>query len=217
MRGTIDKVWENETKEGKPWRRLQIDDESYSLWEKKLFGVAQEGARVEFAFREKGDFKTITELAVAQVSDPYQEQGNGRGSDKQIQISRLSLLKTAVELLKDEGPADDRILNAVIRIAMRMEEYVMGTIDPGELEEQAPEQPAQARSLQRRDEIRDMIMEMYENDEEAAKGYLKKATGHSLMKHLTETDLANLKPVVDEDYQTWRVAQGGPFDPVEEG
>lgn len=229
MRGTIDKVWENEHK-GKPWKKLVIDGEDYSLWEKDWFDLAQEDACVEFEFRKKGDFNTITALEV--VTPAATSGGNGGTSDKQIQISRLSCLKTAVELLP-EGTS----LNSVIRTAMRMEEYVVGEIDPGELEEPSnpfdmklspvtptDDPPADQEtgipllpSLKtQREKTRRLILEMCDNDADAASNYLFGKVKQHKFKDVTTTEFADLKVAVEEDHAIWMEEQGGPFDPVEE-
>lgn len=207
MRGTIEKVFHNETDAGKKWIRLQIDDESYSLWEKKLFDVAKEGAVVEFSFCKRGNFNTITNMeVVATKAESSVSPVNGT-ADKQIQISRLSLLKTAVEFLP-EGTT----LNRVIGAAMRMEEYVLGQIDPGELEEEtvSPGTPPPLNLPAERKRIRGMILEMYDGDPELATSYLFRVVKQRKFDAVTLTEFAELKPRVEEDYATWVAEQGGP-------
>ena len=52
MRGTIDHVWENETKGGQKYLTVQMNGERYSGWNSKYFDSIQEGATVDYGRTE---------------------------------------------------------------------------------------------------------------------------------------------------------------------
>ncbi len=58
MKGIIEQIWENESKNGQQYVTVQIDGERYSVWDDKHFDQLQEGAEIEYEFRQSGNFKT---------------------------------------------------------------------------------------------------------------------------------------------------------------
>ncbi len=42
MRGTIDQIWENESRNGQKYLAVQIDGERYSAWDTEYFELIQE-------------------------------------------------------------------------------------------------------------------------------------------------------------------------------
>jgi len=70
MKGVIEQIWDNTSKTGKPYKAIQIGGERYTLWDKKYFDAIQKGESVDFEFDDKGKFKNITSVQLA---------NNGRG------------------------------------------------------------------------------------------------------------------------------------------
>jgi hypothetical protein len=51
MKGEIEKIWKNQTSDGRRYNVLQIGGERYSLWEEDYLDRLQEGQTLEFDFR----------------------------------------------------------------------------------------------------------------------------------------------------------------------
>jgi len=131
MKGIIEQIWENESKNGQQYLTVQIDGERYSVWDDKHFDQLQEGTEIEYEFRQSGNFKNITE-----VSNPAQsEQNDGPPmyhNDRDRQITRLSCLKSAAQILAPAQVDPDAKRDLVIDTARVFERYV-GENDPGSL------------------------------------------------------------------------------------
>ena len=70
MKGTIEQVWENESRNGQKYITVQIGGERYSVWDTKYFDRLQEGAEIDYDFRQSGKFRNLTEV------NPIEPQGN---------------------------------------------------------------------------------------------------------------------------------------------
>jgi hypothetical protein len=122
MKGKIDKIWQNETADGRRYDVLQIGGEKYSLWDEKYFDKIQEGQMLEFEFRESGDFRNITEI----YESPRQETSDRKdyAQERLTKIIKMSCLKSASEVLSGSKiPYTDRAGKA-IEIARRFEKYI---------------------------------------------------------------------------------------------
>jgi len=95
MKGIIEQVWENESRNGQPYLTVQIDGERYSVWDTQYFDQLQEGAEIEYQFRQSGNFRNITEVAALTENNDVPMYQNGRDR----QITRLSCLKSAAQIL----------------------------------------------------------------------------------------------------------------------
>ena len=62
MKGEIEKVWKNETADGRKYEVLQINGARYSLWDEDYHDQFQLGQTVEFDYKESGDFKNISNI-----------------------------------------------------------------------------------------------------------------------------------------------------------
>lgn len=120
MRGTIEHVWENESKNGQKYLSVQIEGERYTIWDENYFDQLKEGAEVEYEFRQSGNFRNISDLR------PVQEQPGPtyRPSPKDRQITRLSCLKSASEIVAPAHMDVDGKQSLVIETAKQFERYV---------------------------------------------------------------------------------------------
>jgi len=96
MRGVIENVWENESKNGQQYVTVQIEGERYSVWDNKYFDQLREGAEIEYDVKESGNFRHLNDIKPVERS---YRRGNGNGNSKDRQITRLSCLKSASEIL----------------------------------------------------------------------------------------------------------------------
>lgn len=62
MKGEVEKIWNNETSDGRKYQVLQANGERYSLWDENYFDQIQEGQALEFDFKESRDFNNITKI-----------------------------------------------------------------------------------------------------------------------------------------------------------
>lgn len=139
MRGTIERVWDNETRNGKQYRTAQIGGQRYNVFDTKYFDLLQEGEDVQFDFRQSGDYRHITDMSLSgngqksanQNDHSYQPNNNG----KDRQIARMSCLKSASEIMAPVQLEPDAKREKVIDTAKYFERYVFEG-DPGTLSEQ---------------------------------------------------------------------------------
>lgn len=126
MKGIIEQVWENESKNGQQYLTVQIDGERYTVWDDKYFDQLQEGAEIEYQFRQSGNFSNITEVATLTENNDVPLYQNGRDR----QITRLSCLKSAAQILAPAQVDPDAKRDMVIDTARVFERYVQED-DPG--------------------------------------------------------------------------------------
>lgn len=133
MRGVIDQVWENESRNGQKYLTVQMTDgERYSVWDDKYFDVLAPGTTIDYETKQSGNFKHLTD--VEQVNNnnefpPYQPNHKDR------QITRMSCLKSASEIMASVQLDPDTKREMVIDTARYFERYVFEG-DPGTLPEQ---------------------------------------------------------------------------------
>ena len=96
MRGTIEKIWENETKGKKKYHILAIGGENYSVWDPKLVEPLSEGSETEYEWTQSGDYKKITDLKKIQTGPESKPSSRDRRS---VDIIRMSCLKSASDIL----------------------------------------------------------------------------------------------------------------------
>jgi hypothetical protein len=81
MKGVIEKIWKNETDDGKPYFVLRIGGDKYSVWDKKYVDGIEEGSMVEYESAQSGKFKKITEMrkiALEPGFDPPEKEIQGQ-------------------------------------------------------------------------------------------------------------------------------------------
>jgi len=123
MKGVIDRIWENKTKDRKKdYWVLSIGGENYSVWDKKYVEGLQEGAAVEYGWMQSGDFRKITEIRTIDMEPD--ERLEGRFNSRNHQIMRLSCIKSATALLSNcEGSPDEKG-EITVTLARKFEQYV---------------------------------------------------------------------------------------------
>jgi len=129
-------VWENESKNGQQYLTVQIDGERYSVWDDKYFDQLHQGAEIEYQFGQSGNFRNITEVATLTESKNNDVPLYQNGRDRQI--TRLSCLKSAAQILAPAQVDPDAKRDLVIDTARVFERYV-GENDPGSLPIDQPE------------------------------------------------------------------------------
>ena len=129
MKGEVEKVWKNETSDGRRYEVIQINGERYSLWDEEYFGRVQEGQVIEFDFRESGDFKNIT-----RIYGQGEAKNEERGYDEQRlrKIIKMSCLRSASRVLTGSKIPSGERAEKVIEIARKFEKYVEGEEIDGE-------------------------------------------------------------------------------------
>ena len=149
MKGTIEQVWENETRGGKKYHTIQVDGERYNVWDDKYASFLQQGEGIEYDFRQSGDYKHITDMKLSGNGQEPNNQNNsyrpnnGPHNGKDRQIARMSCLKSASEIMAPVQLEPDAKRNKVIDTAKYFERYVFegdpGTLpDDNDIDQQAP-------------------------------------------------------------------------------
>lgn len=121
MKGEVEKVWKNETEDGRRYEVLQINGERYSIWEEGYLDRIQEGQVLEFDFKESGDFKNITEIYAPsgkEEKDPVYED------PKLKKTVKMSCLKSASRVLIGSKIPYQNRADRAIEIARKFEKYI---------------------------------------------------------------------------------------------
>jgi hypothetical protein len=133
MRGVIDQVWENESRNGQKYLTVQMaDGERYSVWDTEYFELLAPGATINYDTKQSGNFRHLTDIEQVDNNGefpPYQP------NNKEKQIARMSCLKSASEILAPVQLDPDSKREMVIGTARYFERYVFEG-DPGTLPEQ---------------------------------------------------------------------------------
>ena len=121
MKGEIERIWKNETEDGRKYEVLQINGERYSLWDENYLDEIQEGQALEFEYKESGDFKNITK--VYNPGDDGSKE-NAYGDQRTRRIVKMSSLRSASRVLVGSKiPTQDRA-DKTIEIAKKFEKYI---------------------------------------------------------------------------------------------
>ena len=127
MRGTIDQIWENESRKGQKYLTVQMTDgERYSVWDTDYFDVLAPGKTIDCDVKQSGNFRHLTDIEQVDNHKPPSYQPN----QKDRQITRMSCLKSASEILAPVQLDPDRKKKMVIDTARYFERYVFEG-DPG--------------------------------------------------------------------------------------
>jgi hypothetical protein len=121
MKGEVEKVWKNETENGRKYEVFLIGGERYSLWEEGYLDKIQEGQTLEFDFRESGDFKNITRVYELPENEPKDPE---YGDQKLKKTVRMSCLKSASRVLIGSKIPYQNRADKAIEIAKKFEKYI---------------------------------------------------------------------------------------------
>jgi len=131
MKGEVEKVWKNQTEDGRNYEVLQINGERYSLWDENYLDRIPEGRMLEFEYRESGDFRNITRIY---DPDGGEAKEDNYGTKRLKQIVKMSCLRSASRILAgSEVPSPERT-EKTIEAARRFEKYLNeeGFDEPGD-------------------------------------------------------------------------------------
>ena len=123
MRGKIERIWENQTKNGEKYWVLSISGKNYSVWDSSVIEGLSEGAEVEYEFKRSGKYNKITDLKV--IQEPAQSGQTQTQDTRELRIIRMSCLKSAVELISDYRSEPERKIGKALEISKRFERYVL--------------------------------------------------------------------------------------------
>ena len=132
MKGEVEKVWKNETQDGRRYEVLQINGDRYSLWEEDYLDRVQEGQSLEFDFRESGEFKNITKIYEKPESGSEEKRNEYDGRNRKI--VRMSCLRSASKVLTGSRIPSQERAEKTIEIAKKFEKYVNNDGDEPEIE-----------------------------------------------------------------------------------
>jgi len=119
VQGKVNKIWENESKDGRKYWVLSIDGKRYSVWDEDYIKGLDEGSFVEYSCKKSGRYNNITDLKKINTDDSYLNR-------KDEQIIRMSCLKSASELLMGIEMEPDKKADIAIGIARKFQKYVKG-------------------------------------------------------------------------------------------
>lgn len=119
MKGTIQKIWENQNKKGEKYWVFSIDGQRYSLWDHKSREAITEGDVLDFVWIQKGNFRNITKLKKLSGTEALDFQER-----KSRQIIKISCIRSACELLARSSVKPEQKSEIVLKIAKQFEDYV---------------------------------------------------------------------------------------------
>jgi hypothetical protein len=121
MKGEVEKVWKNETEDGRKYEVFLINGERYSLWDEDYFDQIQPGKPLEFDFRESGEYKNITRIY---GNEEIETREPGQEDRKIKRIIKMSCLRSASSVLTGSRIPYENRAGKTIEIAKEFEKYV---------------------------------------------------------------------------------------------
>ncbi|MFX0205007.1 MAG: hypothetical protein ACFFDT_03410 [Candidatus Hodarchaeota archaeon] len=117
MKGRIEKIWDNESRNGQRYLGVSIDGQRYTLWEEKYFDQLQEGDVIDFEWKKSGRFRNITKINM-------NEEDNNFAVKRHKDIVKMSCLKSASELIAGTDVEADKRADMAIDFARKFEDYM---------------------------------------------------------------------------------------------
>ena len=133
MKGKIDKIKINNLADGRKYATLSINGETYNLWNAQYLDRLKEGDIISYNFTQKGRYKNIgniLKVESGQKTDIPKQSGLNMSIippayRKDIQIARLSCLKSAIYATQDLIDVDlDKKTDTIIAVARKFEKYI---------------------------------------------------------------------------------------------
>ena len=134
MQGQIKKIWENETSSGQRYWAVSIEGQRYNIWNPKHISGLTEGDYVSYEFKESGRYRNISKIdriedpPTSGPGSPSTEHGY-RAPDRNAQIVRMSVLRSAAEVLYNSDMPWEEKGRYTIELARQFERYVTGFDD----------------------------------------------------------------------------------------
>jgi hypothetical protein len=134
MQGKIEKIWQNESKQGKPYLTLEIEGERYNVWDEDLFDSLKEGDSIEYEARQSGKYRTIVSVGTPGAraeEEPGRDLPDPNYRSRSIRkmscLRAASTLTASLDLSEIKDPVD-----FTVDVARRFEAYVQETeSEPG--------------------------------------------------------------------------------------
>lgn len=126
-KGRIEKIWENQTRKGKPYWVLSVAGERYSLFDEDAATRIREGDEIELEWRQSGQYRNV--VSILPTKSNSDDGRSSRTYDRQDCITRMSCLRSASELLAYQQIPPERKLELALEYAKRFEDYVTGAED----------------------------------------------------------------------------------------
>ena len=122
MKGRIEQISEGESKAGQKYLSVTIDGQRYIVWDEKYFDLLQEGALVDYKWKQSGssNFRKITEIEVLEDESNREEFEAARNR----KITRMGCLKYSATLLQNLDIDPDEKVDKAIEVARKFENYV---------------------------------------------------------------------------------------------
>jgi len=150
-KGVVSRIWQNETRGGKPYWVLSIQTEQgefirYSVWNWKMLEGIHEGDMITYKFQQKGNYNNITEiLRTEKLGAATEEMLQYQMAGRLEQIARMSAIKSATQLLSTyDGDPKERMIKT-LETAKEFEKYIFGTFEEKENDEK-PEVKSKKRA-----------------------------------------------------------------------
>lgn len=121
MKGEVEKVWDNETLDGRRYQVLQINGDRYSVWDEKYLDKIKEGQAVDFEFKESGEFRNITEIYDSSLKEEKEAEFEDQKLRKTI---RMSCLKSASRVLTGSKIPYKNRADRAVELAKKFEKYI---------------------------------------------------------------------------------------------
>ena len=123
MKGEIEKIWENETKDKKTYHVVDIGGERYSVWDSKLLEGIDEGSYVQYDWQKSGNFKKITDLKKIDMNPDL--DSIYKPDRTSMEIIRMSCIRSASEILHGLYIDPVEKTSKALDIAKEFEKYVL--------------------------------------------------------------------------------------------
>ena len=120
--GRVERIWENRTRDGKPYWVFKINGERYSAFDEDAVQGVREGDEIRFNWKKAGRYRNLDEVSVCSSPETHGHDGY----DHQVSIVRMSCLRSATELLRYPKIAPDQKMELALDWARRFEHYVLG-------------------------------------------------------------------------------------------
>ncbi len=127
MKGVIEDMYVNTSKNGNDYLTLIIGGEKYFLWDEKYFDGLEVGKEINYQWSQNGKFKRITEIDYNHEpsQEPAQKVEPLPIDRKTLQMVRMSSLKSASVILQNAQLAPEEKSELTLDLARKFEKYII--------------------------------------------------------------------------------------------